>query len=77
MTSHGFRSAASTILNERGFNPDVIEAALAHQDKNAIRRTYNRAIYWPERVNLMQAWADIGVSKHYTCRRYKGALLHK
>jgi integrase len=60
MTSHGFRSAASTILNERGFNPDVIEAALAHQDKNAIRRTYNRAIYWPERVNLMQAWADIG-----------------
>jgi integrase len=59
VTSHGFRSAASTILNERGFNPDVIEAALGHQDKNAIRRVYNRATYWPERVKLMQAWADM------------------
>jgi integrase len=59
MTSHGFRSTASTILNERGFDPDVIEAALAHQDKNAIRRIYNRATYWPERVKLMQQWADM------------------
>ena len=59
MTPHGFRSAASTILNERGFNPDVIEAALAHQDGNAIRRAYNRATYWPERVKLLQAWADL------------------
>jgi integrase len=59
MTSHGFRSTASTILNERGFEPEVIEAALAHQDENAIRRTYNRATYWPERVKLMQQWADL------------------
>jgi integrase len=59
MTSHGFRSTASTILNERGFNPDVIEAALGHQDKNAIRRAYNRATYWPERVKLLQTWADM------------------
>jgi integrase len=59
MTSHGFRSAASTILNGRGFDPDVIEAALAHQDKNAIRRTYNRSSYWPERVKLLQTWADM------------------
>jgi len=59
MTSHGFRAAASTVLNERGFNPDVIEAALGHQDKNAIRRAYNRATYWPERVKLMQTWADM------------------
>jgi integrase len=59
MTSHGFRSAASTILNGRGFDPDVIEAALAHQDKNAIRRTYNRSTYWPERVKLLQTWADM------------------
>jgi integrase len=59
MTPHGFRAAASTILNERGFNPDVIEAALAHQDKDDIRRAYNRATYWPERVKLMQAWADL------------------
>lgn len=59
MTAHGFRSAASTILNERGFNPDVIEAALAHQDENETRRIYNRARYWPERIRLMQAWADL------------------
>jgi integrase len=59
MTSHGFRSTASTILNERGFNPDVIEAALAHQDEDAVRRAYNRATYLPERTKLMQEWADL------------------
>ena len=59
MTSHGFRSTASTILNERGISPDVIEAALAHQDQNSIRRIYNRATYLPERVKLMQVWADL------------------
>jgi integrase len=59
MSAHGFRSAASTILNGRGFNPDVIEAALAHQDENEIRRAYNRAQYWPERVGMLQAWADL------------------
>jgi integrase len=59
MTAHGFRATVSTILNERGFNTDVIEAALAHQDGNAIRRAYNRATYWPERVKLMQSWADM------------------
>ncbi|MFL9824158.1 tyrosine-type recombinase/integrase [Rhodoplanes sp. SY1] len=59
MTAHGFRSSASTILNARGFDPDVIEAALGHQDENVIRRIYNRATYWPERVKLMQAWADL------------------
>lgn len=58
MTAHGFRSAASSILNEHGIRPDVIEAALGHQDQNEIRRAYNRASYWPERVNLMQWWAD-------------------
>ena len=59
MTSHGFRSTASTILNEHGFRPDVIEAVLGHQNENAVRRTYNRASYWPERVELMQKWADM------------------
>lgn len=59
MVAHGFRSAASTILNERGYQPDVIEAALAHQDENEIRRAYNRARYWQERVKLMQDWADL------------------
>jgi integrase len=59
MMAHGFRATASTILNERGFNPDIIEAALAHQDQNQIRRAYNRATYLPERGKLMQAWADL------------------
>jgi integrase len=59
MCAHGFRSTASTILNENGFNPDVIEAALGHQQENSIRRAYNRATYWRERVELMQRWADM------------------
>jgi integrase len=59
MTAHGFRASASTVLNARGYNPDVIEAALGHQDENEIRRVYNRAKYWPERVKLMQDWADL------------------
>lgn len=59
VTAHGFRVSASTILNERAYDPDVIESVLAHQDKNAIRRTYNRAAYWPQRVKLMQEWADL------------------
>ena len=59
VTAHGFRSSASTILNERGFAPEVIEAALAHQDEDEVRRIYNRATYWTKRVKLMQAWADL------------------
>ena len=59
VTSHGFRATASTILNSRGFDPDVIEAILAHQDKNAIRRAYNRSSYWDQRVIVMQEWADL------------------
>ena len=57
-TAHGFRSTASTILNERGYDDDVIEAALAHQDEDEIRRIYNRALYLPERKKLMQDWAQ-------------------
>jgi len=59
VTAHGFRTTASTILNNRRFEGEVIEAALAHQDKNAVRRTYNRATYWDQRVALMQEWADL------------------
>ncbi len=59
VTAHGFRVTASTILNARNYDPDVIEAALALQDKNAIRRTYNRATYWQQRVTLMQEWGDL------------------
>lgn len=58
MTVHGFRSMASTLLNERGWNPDVIEAQLAHQDANAVRRAYNRAQYLEDRRRMMQEWAD-------------------
>ncbi|MCP4408582.1 MAG: site-specific integrase, partial [Gammaproteobacteria bacterium] len=59
VTAHGFRVSASSILNSRGYDPDVIEAVLAHQDPNPIRRTYNRASYWERRVALMQEWADL------------------
>jgi integrase len=59
VTAHGFRVTASTILNTRNYDSDVIEAVLAHQDRNAIRRTYNRATYWEQRVTLMQEWGDL------------------
>ncbi|MDC8755356.1 tyrosine-type recombinase/integrase [Erythrobacter sp. sf7] len=59
MTAHGFRSTASSLLNESGkWNPDAIERALAHQDGNAVRSVYNRTQYWPERVAMMQWWSD-------------------
>ena len=58
MTAHGFRSMASTLLNELGHRPDVIEAQLAHKGADKIRATYNRAEYMLERRNLMQSWAD-------------------
>jgi integrase len=56
--SHGFRSSFSTIMNSRGYDPDVIERALAHKD-GSVRGIYNRSRYWTERVELMQAWADL------------------
>lgn len=59
VTAHGFRVSASSILNDRGFEPDIIEAVLAHQDANAVRRVYNRARYWDQRVSLLQSWADL------------------
>ena len=55
---HGFRRTASTMLNERGWSPDVIERQLAHRERNRIRATYNKATYLPERKQMMQAWAD-------------------
>lgn len=57
-TAHGLRSLASTTLNEQGFNADVIEAALAHTDKNAIRKAYNRTSYVEQRKPLMKWWSD-------------------
>lgn len=58
MTSHGFRHTASTMLNELGFHPDIIELQLAHNNKDRIRATYNKAQWMDKRINMMQAWAD-------------------
>ena len=59
MTGHGFRSAASSMLNESGkWNPDAIEAQLAHIEANSVRKAYARAEYWDERVKMMAWWAD-------------------
>ncbi len=56
---HGFRTTASTMLNQSGkFNPDAIEAELAHLDSNAVRGAYHRGIYWEERVRMAAWWAD-------------------
>ena len=57
-TGHGFRSMASTLLNEQGFPPDVIELQLAHAERNKVRAAYNKAQRLPERRKMMQAWAD-------------------
>jgi integrase len=58
MTGHGFRSMASTSLNEQGWHRDAIERQLAHAERNAIRAAYNYAEHLPERRKMMQAWAD-------------------
>jgi integrase len=57
-TGHGFRSTASTILNESGFMGDVIERQLAHCERDTVRAAYNHAQYLPERRRMMQWWAD-------------------
>ena len=58
MTGHGFRSMASTLLNEQGWNRDAIERQLAHAERDDIRAAYNYAEHLPERRKMMQAWAD-------------------
>ena len=59
MTAHGFRTSASTFLNNSGqFSPDAIERQLAHGERNAVRDAYNRADYLSERVEMMQWWSD-------------------
>jgi integrase len=57
-TAHGFRHLVSTALNEMGFEKDWIERQLAHGDPDKIRGTYNKALYLPQRRQMMQAWAD-------------------
>jgi integrase len=59
MTGHGFRSVASSTLNESGlFDFDAIERQLSHEDRNDVRAAYNRAKYMDERHRIMQWWAD-------------------
>jgi integrase len=62
MTGHGFRSMASTLLNEQGWNRDAIERQLAHAERNNIRAAYNYAEYLPERRKMMHTgltiWMD-------------------
>lgn len=58
MTGHGFRSMASTLLNEQGWNKDAIERQLAHAERDSVRAAYNYAEHLPERKKMMQAWAD-------------------
>lgn len=58
LVAHGLRSLASTILNEQGFDPDVIEAALAHTGKNEVRNAYNRAQYIERRKPMMDWWSQ-------------------
>lgn len=59
MTSHGFRSTASTLLNESGkWSRDAIERALAHGDSDSVRAAYHRGAHWDERVRMAQWWSD-------------------
>ena len=58
MTGHGFRAMASTLLNEQGWHPDLIELQLAHAERNKVRAAYNRAQRLDERRKMMKAWAD-------------------
>ena len=57
-TAHGFRATASTILHERGFSSDIIEAQLAHAKRNKVRASYDHSQYLSQRRELMQWWAD-------------------
>jgi integrase len=73
MTGHGFRSAASSMLNESGlWNADAIERQLAHVDSDSVRRAYARADFWEERVRMMTSWAD----KCEEMRCGGGVLIH-
>ena len=58
LVSHGMRSMASTILNEHGWDPELIEVALAHIDKDEVRSAYNRADYIERRLPMMAWWSE-------------------
>ena len=52
------RVYTSTLLNEQGWHPDLIELQLAHAERNKVRAAYNRAQRLVERRRMMQAWSD-------------------
>jgi len=58
MSGHGFRSMASTLLNEQGWNRDAIERQFAHAERDSVRAAYNYAEFMSERNKMMQSWAD-------------------
>ena len=59
MTAHGFRSTASSLLNESGkWSADAIERALSHADGNQVRAAYHRGAHWQERVEMARWWSD-------------------
>ena len=59
MTAHGFRSTASSLLNESGkWSADAIERSLSHADGNQVRAVYHRGAHWDERVEMAQWWSD-------------------
>lgn len=68
-TVHGFRATASTILNENGFKPDVIERQLAHSERNKVRASYNHAQYLPERREMMQWWGNYLDICRFACNK--------
>lgn len=59
LSGHSFRATASTMLNEMGYRSDLIERQLAHAERSKVRASYNQAEYMPERIAMMQAWADL------------------
>lgn len=69
-TAHGFRALFSTVANESGWNPDVIERQLAHKERNEVRAAYHRSTYLQDRQRLMQWWAD------YLDGRKAGNVVH-
>jgi len=65
LVAHGLRSITSTALNVYGFNPDIIEAALAHSDRNEVRKAYNRSTYLERRIELMNWWGVFALQNGY------------
>jgi hypothetical protein len=78
-TAHGFRTMASTLLNEQGWHPDLIELQLAHAERNKVRAAYNHAQRLDERRKMMQAYADYladsrlaALSRRFVVRHNRG-----